>query len=361
MDEKRVAFLFPYNTWGGAYRSTYELTNRLENTCGYSVDIIFPFLAPQITSNEITLGKKILVWFKSFMRSVIRGKRIPWFDVKASVRMIPFISDRYLKEYDLVVANHWHTLRPVHRLNIEAKKFIYVRDIETFEHYYDKQLEDFRLPLTKICVASWIKEFLLSKGYDVHHVLVNGTNTKPFINDRDRSLPTERVIIGMCYATHNAKDMPGGINVLKRIKEKYQDIEIYLYGFPRDPKLDFEYTYFHRPVGENLRNIYRDIDIFFCPSIQEGFHNPPREAMAAKCCVVATDVGCIPDIGVNEVNMMKVDPRDYSGMVTALSLLIENKDLRLELGNSGFETIQSQGWSSVKENFIKIIESDNLL
>ena len=43
-----------------------------------------------------------------------------------------------------------------------------------------------------------------------------------------------------------------------------------------------------------IKEIYKKTDIFFCPSLQEGFHNPPSEAMASKCAVLATAVGSVP-------------------------------------------------------------------
>lgn len=354
IDNNKIAFLFPYNTWGGAYRSTYELTNRLIER-GYEVDIIFPIIAPQIHMNESKTLKKIYLLTKSFIRGIIRRNNVPWFPVKSNIRTIPFISKRFFKDYDVVIGNHWHTLRPLYALDISAKKYTYIRDIETFENYYSSQLVDFKLPITKICVASWIQDFLRSKGINAEHVLINGTNIKPFINKRDRTIENKKIVIGMCYATHNAKDMPGGIKVLEKIKKSHPQVEILLYGFPKKPNLSFEFQYWYRPFGEKLREIYSLIDIFYCPSIQEGFHNPPREAMAARCSIVATNVGCIPDIGVNNKNMIVTAPKDYKNMEKAILRLIENKDLRLEMGNNAFNDIKSHSWELICSKFEKII------
>lgn len=354
INNKKIAFLFPYNTWGGAYRSSYELTNRLIER-GYQVDIIFPIIAPQIHMNESKIPNKIYLCIRSLVRSIIRRNNVPWFSVKSNVRTIPFISKIFLKNYDVVVGNHWHTLRPLYELDISSKKYTYIRDIETFENYYDSQLDDFKLPIEKICVASWIQDFIRSKGMDAEHVLINGTNIEPFTNERDRTLDNNNLIIGMCYATHNAKDMQGGIKVLEKIKKLHPQIEILLYGFPKKPILPFKFQYWHRPFGEKLREIYSLIDIFYCPSIQEGFHNPPREAMAAKCSIVATNVGCIPDIGKNNLNMIVTEPKDYKNMEIAILKLIEDKDLRILLGNNAFNDIKSHSWELICTKFERII------
>ena len=43
---KKILFIFPYNTWGGAFRSTYILSNYLIKR-GWQVDIIFPIIPPR--------------------------------------------------------------------------------------------------------------------------------------------------------------------------------------------------------------------------------------------------------------------------------------------------------------------------
>ena len=72
------------------------------------------------------------------------------------------------------------------------------------------------------------------------------------------------------------------------------------------------------PCWRKLREVYRKIHIFISPSLQEGFHNPPREAMAAECAVIATNVGCIPDIGENNKNMKIVNPKSSSSIANAI-------------------------------------------
>ena len=85
-----------------------------------------------------------------------------------------------------------------------------------------------------------------------------------------------------------------------------------------------------------MREIYKKTDIFLCPSIQEGWHNPPSEAMASKCAVVATNVGSVLYTVENNVNGFKVEPKDVNAMEENISKLIENRDLRISISENAF-------------------------
>ena len=95
-----------------------------------------------------------------------------------------------------------------------------------------------------------------------------------------------------------------------------------------------------------MREVYRKIHIFISPSLQEGFHNPPREAMAAECAVIATNVGCIPDIGKHNQNMMIVNPKDINAITNSILELVKNRLLREKLSFNGLKTIKKEDWNS---------------
>ena len=68
--EKKILFVFPYNTWGGAFRSSYILSNKLIER-GWEVDIIFPIIPPRngfkiLSINWLKL--KIIGLARSFIR-----------------------------------------------------------------------------------------------------------------------------------------------------------------------------------------------------------------------------------------------------------------------------------------------------
>jgi glycosyltransferase involved in cell wall biosynthesis len=86
--------------------------------------------------------------------------------------------------------------------------------------------------------------------------------------------------------------------------------------------------------GEELRNAYRDADVFVLPSWAEGMPNALIEAMAAGLPVVTTPVGAIRDFVVAEEHALLVPPRDGVRLAAALARLIEDGALRRRLGRA---------------------------
>jgi glycosyltransferase involved in cell wall biosynthesis len=92
--------------------------------------------------------------------------------------------------------------------------------------------------------------------------------------------------------------------------------------------------------------IYADLDIVCLTSLNEGTPVVLGEAMAAGVAFVATDVGGVRDlvVGSGEIhpsgfeifaNGILVPPNDPEALAAALTLLVENPTLRLEMGKAG--------------------------
>jgi glycosyltransferase involved in cell wall biosynthesis len=75
-------------------------------------------------------------------------------------------------------------------------------------------------------------------------------------------------------------------------------------------------------------------DIFFQPSLWEAMSMVTLEAMAVGRPIVATRVGEAPAILEDGQDGLLVDPRDVTGMTSALLKLITDPALRLRLGET---------------------------
>lgn len=341
--KKSILFVFPYNTWGGAYRSTYILSNNLIER-GWEVDIIFPIIPPRNGFKIFSLN-----WLKlkiiGIGRSLIRRNKVK-IDCKANIKIIPWISQLWIKNYSFIIANHWNTVQDIYNLPQRCgEKYHYIRDIDLDEHVFESSAKTFKLPLKKIVVASWISTYLNKKyGINPNAIITNGTEIKPFILKRKKP---KKISIGMCCGNLHAKGTKYGLEGIKNALSKLGEIKVILFGFKKpNTKIDFDYEWVQAPTGEKLREVYRKIHIFISPSLQEGFHNPPREAMAAECAVIATNVGCIPDIGENNKNMKIVNPKDSSAITNSILELVNNRVLRENISINGLKTIKKEDWDT---------------
>ena len=340
---KIVNIVFPYNLVGGAFRSTYEIGNRLTDL-GYDVRVYFPFF-PLMEHHTVLSFAGLKHFVRGLLRSAIRGKKVNWFDCKFSVKQIPTISKRFIRDGDFIIANHWPVARPVYDLPLsKGEKYYFIRDVEQWAPYFDSEIEAFKLDMKKLVTTEFISSYLTDKlSLNVYGVIRNGFNFENFAV-YEKKFEKQQVTISMIFADHPMKGVDQGLECLRRIKLLHPDCKILLFGFKVPPKLDFEFEYVRRPIKERLRQVYKQTDIFICPSLQEGWHNPPSEAMAAQCAVVATNVGSVPYTIKNGENGFVVDPGDVEQMIFSVSKLIEDAKLRKTLAQNAFSSIRGLTW-----------------
>lgn len=85
----------------------------------------------------------------------------------------------------------------------------------------------------------------------------------------------------------------------------------------------------------DISEILFSIDIFVLPSLREGLPLAILEAMACGKPVIATNVGGIPEIVKNGVNGILVSPRDPEALYRAMGKLLNNREMREEMGRNG--------------------------
>jgi glycosyltransferase involved in cell wall biosynthesis len=95
---------------------------------------------------------------------------------------------------------------------------------------------------------------------------------------------------------------------------------------------------FRKDVGRLLRLM----DIFVLSSTSEGLPLSVIEAMAAARPVVATDVGGLSEIVIPDETGFLVEPRNSRALAYRLITLLENRDLRVKMGEAGEKTVESK-------------------
>lgn len=354
---KSISIVFPYNSVGGAFRSTYEISNRLKER-GYEVTVYFPFFAPNEGKNVFT-RKGFFLFVRGIIRSIVRRNKITWFETFFKVKQIPLIHSLFMPDADIVIANHWQTASKVYKLPLsKGEKFYFIRDIEQWADFFPNEIEAFKLDMKRLVVAPWIKEFLDKElNLGVEAVITNGFDYKKF-HVENKDFFRKDITISMIYSSHPMKGFKDAKIVLNRIKNLYPNIQILLFGFEPKPKsTGFNFEYIRGSAGDEVKEIYKKTDIFFCPSLQEGFHNPPSEAMAAKCAVLATNVGSVTFTMKNKQNGIVVMPGDTEGMIQGLIKLIEDRNFREQLSKNANESIKNLTWDKSIEKLDVLFSS----
>lgn len=84
-------------------------------------------------------------------------------------------------------------------------------------------------------------------------------------------------------------------------------------------------------TADELRSLYRQVDLFVLPTYREGLPNVLLEAMAAGLACIATPVGAIPDVLSSECGVL-VPVGDPSALRDAIRELLCNDIRRREMG-----------------------------
>jgi len=112
-----------------------------------------------------------------------------------------------------------------------------------------------------------------------------------------------------------------------------------LLNIARHLKIDDNIVFTGRVSRREIPLYMAACDVFTLPSIFEGQGMAALEAMSCAKPVVATTTGSLSEIVENDENGFLVKPYDVNGLSKALKRLIENEDLRKELGLKGRKNI----------------------
>lgn len=177
------------------------------------------------------------------------------------------------------------------------------------------------------------KDFGVTPGSVV--VCFRATNSKfkglSYIKDCLRLLKTDKRI---CLMTFNERGL------IDEFIGKYQIIDL---GWVND--------------DEKIVKAYNAADIFLMPSTAESFGMMAIEAMACSKPVIAFDGTSLSEIIMPPVGGVSVLQGDVSALVSALETLIDNKEMRIKIGESALRLVEEN--YDAMENTTRHIELYN--
>lgn len=90
---------------------------------------------------------------------------------------------------------------------------------------------------------------------------------------------------------------------------------------------------------ENVTEVLCKLDLFVLPSYTEGLPNALLEAMMAGRCVIATNVGGVPEVIEDEYNGLIVEPGNSVELFQAIRRVILNPQLKKSMALRGREVV----------------------
>lgn len=343
----KISFILPALYGTGGIDVVYEYARRLAEK-NNEVTIYAPIIAYNMKRGNILVD---------FLKQIYATlKTIKWFYIdklprtmserkKVTVKPVLFISDRLIEDGDCVIATAWCTAYDVNKLSTsKGEKVYFIQDYEIWDNEQAGK-KSYSLPLHKIVIAEWIKNRLISECGCKEDIPVvnNGIDTHIF-KPKERDKKDSVINCLMLDHTLEKKGVKFGLEAFSKAKESVPGLKLRMFGIKRSSYITDEIEYYENPDKSTLIDLYQSSDIFIFPSIEEGWGLTPVEAMACKCAVVGTDVGCMLDIGVDEGNVILCKPKDVRKMADGIIRFAKDSEFRKRIADSGYETVKKLDW-----------------
>ncbi len=160
------------------------------------------------------------------------------------------------------------------------------------------------------------------------------------------------------------KNMVRGVRAWARIADRFpHDLVVTAGKSWRDRAVEREVDRFglrdrFRRLGvvpeTDMPALYAGADVFFFPSLYEGFGLPVLEAMACGCPVVASNATSIPEAAGKAA--LLVDPLDERALADALHRMITDNTMADEYRRAGRERAAQHPWDRTVRGLFELME-----
>jgi GT2 family glycosyltransferase/glycosyltransferase involved in cell wall biosynthesis len=279
------------------------------------------------------------------------GEPPAWFPLRVPVHSFEdydALGDALAQVDAIKVATWWNTGSPVWRASIPRGLPVYfVQDIET-SYYPDHErarhavLDSYRPEFRYMTISSWNRERLRELDLDAE-LIPPGIDLDTFRPRPDVERRADMVLA--LGRTNPLKNLPLTLAAWRSLREPRP--ELCLFGIEPEliePKLAQDgVRYVDSPTDEQVNELLCQATVFVQTSVHEGFALPPLEAMATRAAVVCTDAHGNRDFCVDGVNCLMPEPTP-AAVGAALQRLLDDPELRAELGRAGIETAREYAW-----------------
>lgn len=337
----KINYILPSWLKAGGFRVIIEYANRLQKK-GHDVKLFYPEKGYDFYKGQF----KPIYKAKQKLRKILgKEKKFDYniFNNKVEVTPVKKINDNYIRDADFTIATAWPTAFDVVKLNDKkGKKIYFIQDYEVFNSNTKLVDLSYTLPLNKITISNFLKEFLYNKFSTESEVILNGINYDVFDCKYLPENNNDSFKILFIYYPMDRKNMPLSLETIKQIKNKYPNIEINSFGFNKDENLPDYINFQLDPPEDIIVKLYNEADIFLFTSKFEGFGLPPAEAMACKTAVVTSKVGAIPEYAEHMKTAYIIDNFEVAEYLKGLELFINDKSLREKIAENAYHSIRKK-------------------
>lgn len=348
---KTINFLLP--SFGlkpvGGFKIAYTYANFLKGA-GYEVNIIY---AHQMKEKKD---------FYSYCHDLfmIKGRKRNWFRLKKGIKEFyrMELNEKTIPNADVTIATAWATAVVLNSLSVKKGKKVYL--IQSYEIWSgDKSSVDrtWRYnDMKKIVISRWLYHIGEELGSKDMVYIPNSINFRKYTVSKP--IEERRHVVAMLFNPFILKGSKKGIEALRQVKKEVPDLEVLLFGIEERERYIPNWMIYYKNPKQSIivQEIYNQASIFLCPSMSEGWGLPPMEAMSCGCAVVSTRNGGVEDFAIHKKTALLCDVGDVEGMKDAIITLLNDKELRLKLGNRGRNYVRKFSWRKSFRLFRQVID-----
>lgn len=350
-----ITFVLPFAGKTGGILVALEYARRLRAS-GHVVRTYYPAIPCYGFYRALPLWKRPVAYARALVSTIVRGRRLlAWYKGDVPVTRVPWLSRAFIADADLVIATAWPTAYAVARLpRSKGRKAYFIQHYEVWSGTARDVDGSYALPLALLTIAPWLTTLMRERfGRTVAAEVHNGIDLEVFRPGPAREGRPLTVL--MMHHDVAIKGIPDGLHVLRRLREAHPEVRFRLFGMQAFPDAEPWMEHVRNPSREELVRLYQEADVFMSPSLAEGWHLPPMEAMACGCALVATRVGCIPVLE-RDGNLLAVEPGDRDGLFRHMDALLRDPYLRRETARKGLATMQEYSWDIKAREFEQALQ-----
>jgi len=369
---------YPPRIVGGLSRHVYYLSRELAKQ-GNEVIIItleFPNVALEEFRNNIRVYRvkvelasyDFLTWcyaFNHFFEKKIGmvAKDIDLIHAHDWLVALSGISSKYLLNKPLIATIHSLEIGRVGSIsnplsatidNIEwwltyEAKFV----ITTTEFMKNQLIEHFKLPHEKI--------FVIGNGIEIKEFEyeIDKKEVKSFYK-----FPNEVKLVGFIGRITEQKGVRYFLESIPKILNNYQNVRFLIIGdgwqieemkeLAKRLGIDWSVRFLGYVQDEELKKLLKILDVLVIPSIYEPFGIVALEAMSAGVPIVASAIGGLNEIIDNEIDGLKVPPKNPDAIASAVLRLLYDEGLRIKLTENAKKKVQKYSWEEVAKKTLEV-------
>lgn len=225
-------------------------------------------------SRTILLSAEVLRGLGHGVKIVTHTDRFTWFPHPPVVKKVP-------KDTDVLIAISISDIKEIQKYH-GMKLAYWARPFETWQMDEEKIIRKLKkFSGIIMCNSGWQVDFLLEHGIE-SHLIFSGQDLS--YRDRAPDYTGEfKLSIGCQYSTKPRKNWKAFKKLAGILGSDYE----YVAFGSEKCKDKFVDTYLRNPSREKLNDLYRGMDIFYCPNTTEGFYNPGIEASIQGSLIVS--------------------------------------------------------------------------